>query len=224
MYDVNTVHLHASEDDFFVFYKPAGVSFHSEQCAGFVVLAEKLVNEKLYPVHRLDKVTSGLIILARNKEAAAEFTTLFSDHKINKFYLAVSDAKPKKKQGWIKGDMQKSRRGAFKLLKTQTNPAITRFYSTSIRPGLRAYLLKPYSGKTHQLRVAMKSLGAPILGDSTYAGSKDERTNLHAYALQFSYKGQLKEYRCDYTFGSHLNEVFNADEFQEWFTPWTLDW
>ncbi|GGE88427.1 MULTISPECIES: TIGR01621 family pseudouridine synthase [Pseudoalteromonas] len=224
MYDVNTVHLHASEDDFFVFYKPAGVSFHSEQCAGFVVLAEKLVNEKLYPVHRLDKVTSGLIILARNKEAAAEFTTLFSDHKINKFYLAVSDAKPKKKQGWIKGDMQKSRRGAFKLLKTQTNPAITRFYSTSIRPGLRAYLLKPYSGKTHQLRVAMKSLGAPILGDSTYAGSKDERTNLHAYALQFSYKGQLKEYRCGYTFGSHLNEVFNADEFQEWFTPWTLDW
>ncbi|WP_462175382.1 TIGR01621 family pseudouridine synthase [Pseudoalteromonas gelatinilytica] len=224
MYDVNTVHLHASEDDFFVFYKPAGVSFHCEQCAGFVVLAEKLVNEKLYPVHRLDKVTSGLIILARNKEAAAEFTTLFSDHKINKFYLAVSDAKPKKKQGWIKGDMQKSRRGAFKLLKTQTNPAITRFYSTSIRPGLRAYLLKPYSGKTHQLRVAMKSLGAPILGDSTYAGSKDERTNLHAYALQFSYKGQLKEYRCGYTFGSHLNEVFNADEFQEWFTPWTLDW
>ncbi len=224
MYDVNTVHLHASEDDFFVFYKPAGVSFHSEQCAGFVVLAEKLVNEKLYPVHRLDKVTSGLIILARNKEAAAEFTTLFSDHKINKFYLAVSDAKPKKKQGWIKGDMQKSRRGAFKLLKTQINPAITRFYSTSIRPGLRAYLLKPYSGKTHQLRVAMKSLGAPILGDSTYAGSKDERTNLHAYALQFSYKGQLKEYRCGYTFGSHLNEVFNADEFQEWFTPWTLDW
>ncbi|WP_105180459.1 TIGR01621 family pseudouridine synthase [Pseudoalteromonas sp. T1lg21] len=224
MFDVNTVHLHASEDDFLVFYKPAGVSFHSEQCAGFVVLAEKLVNEKLYPVHRLDKVTSGLIILARNKEAAAEFTTLFSDHKINKFYLAVSDAKPKKKQGWIKGDMQKSRRGAFKLLKTQTNPAITRFYSTSIRPGLRAYLLKPYSGKTHQLRVAMKSLGAPILGDSTYAGSKDERTNLHAYALQFSYKGQLKEYRCGYTFGSHLNEVFNADEFQEWFTPWTLDW
>ncbi|MEL7308180.1 MAG: TIGR01621 family pseudouridine synthase [Pseudomonadota bacterium] len=224
MFDVNNVHLHASEDDFFVFYKPAGVSFHSEQCAGFVVLAEKLVNEKLYPVHRLDKVTSGLIILARNKEAAAEFTTLFSDHTINKFYLAVSDAKPKKKQGWIKGDMQKSRRGAFKLLKTQTNPAITRFYSTSIRPGLRAYLLKPYSGKTHQLRVAMKSLGAPILGDSTYAGSKDERTNLHAYALQFSYKGQLKEYRCGYTFGSHLNEVFNADEFQEWFTPWTLDW
>lgn len=224
MHDVNNVHLYASEDDFFVFYKPAGVSFHSEHCAGFVVLAEKLVNEKLYPVHRLDKVTSGLIILARNKEAAAEFTSLFSAHQVNKFYLAVSDAKPKKKQGWIKGDMQKSRRGAFKLLKSQTNPAITRFYSKSIRPGLRAYLLKPFSGKTHQLRVAMKSLGAPILGDSTYAGSEDERTNLHAYALQFSYKGQLKEYRCDYTLGAHLNEVFNSDEFKEWTAPWTLDW
>ncbi|URQ88984.1 TIGR01621 family pseudouridine synthase [Pseudoalteromonas sp. SCSIO 43101] len=224
MHDVNSVHLHASEDDFHVFYKPAGVSFHSEEYAGFVVLAEQLVNEKLYPVHRLDKVTSGLIILARSKEAAAEFTALFSAHKVNKFYLALSDAKPKKKQGWIKGDMQKSRRGAFKLLKSQTNPAITRFYSKSIRAGLRAYLLKPFSGKTHQLRVAMKSLGAPILGDTLYAGSKDERTNLHAYALQFSYKEQLKEYRCDYTLGAHLNEVFNSDEFKEWTAPWTLDW
>ncbi len=224
MHDINHVCLHASEDDFFVFYKPPGVSFHSEQGAGFVVLAEQLVNEKLYPVHRLDKVTSGLIILARNKEAAAEFTSQFSAQQINKFYLAISDAKPKKKQGWVKGDMQKSRRGAYKLLKSQTNPAITRFYSKSIRAGLRAYLLKPYSGKTHQLRIAMKSLGAPILGDLTYAGSKDERTNLHAYALQFIYQGRLKEYRCDYTLGAHLNEVFNSDGFKEWLTPWTLDW
>ncbi|MGX1113157.1 tRNA pseudouridine32 synthase/23S rRNA pseudouridine746 synthase [Pseudoalteromonas sp. MBR-15] len=224
MTDVHAVHLHASEDDFFVFYKPAGVSFHSEDCAGFVVLAEQRVNEKLFPVHRLDKVTSGLIILARNKQAAAEFTSLFTAHQVNKFYLAVSDEKPKKKQGWIKGDMQKSRRGAFKLLKSQENPAITRFYSKSIRPGLRAYLLKPFSGKTHQLRVAMKSIGAPILGDVTYAGNPDERTNLHAYALQFMYQGQLKEYRCAHTTGAYLNEVFNADEFKEWLTPWTLDW
>ncbi len=70
----------------------------------------------------------------------------------------------------------------------------------------------------------MKSIGAPILGDVTYAGNPDERTNLHAYALQFMYQGQLKEYRCAHTTGAYLNEVFNADEFKEWLTPWTLDW
>ena len=224
MHDVNNVHLHASEDDFFVFYKPAGVSFHSEQCAGFVVLAEELVNEKLYPVHRLDKVTSGLIILARNKEAAAEFTSLFSDHKINKFYLAVSDAKPKKKQGWIKGDMQKSRRGAFKLLKSQTNPAITRFYSKSIRPGLRAYLLKPFSGKTHQLRVAMKSISSPILGDTAYTASSSDRVYLHAFALSFQWKGQYKYFSYLPDTGKEFSKLVTTDVFQQWKAPLNLDW
>ena len=120
-----------SHADFYIFEKPAGLNFHSEGEKGFVVLAEQQTGEKLFAVHRLDKVTSGLIILSRNKEAAAKFTSLFTEHAINKFYLAISNAKPKKKQGWIKGDMAKSRRGMFKLLPTLQNPAITRFYSFS---------------------------------------------------------------------------------------------
>ena len=224
MHDVNSVHLHASEDDFHVFYKPAGVSFHSEECAGFVVLAEQLVNEKLYPVHRLDKVTSGLIILARSKEAAAEFTALFSAHKVNKFYLALSDAKPKKKQGWIKGDMAKSRRSSFKLLKTHTNPAITRFYSFSVAANLRGYILKPYSGKTHQLRVALKSLSAPILGDVIYGGTAAERTYLHAFALSFVWQGKLQQFSLLPHYDDEFTTLIEHENFQPWQTPWQLDW
>ena len=165
-----------THDDFYIINKPHGLNFHSEEGPGFVVLAEQQLNEKLFAVHRLDKVTSGLIILARSKAAAAEFTQLFTQHAINKFYLAVSDTKPKKKQGWVKGDMAKSRRGTYKLLNSQSNPAITRFYSFSFKSGFRAYLLKPYSGKTHQLRVALKSIGAAILGDAGYSGSAADRT------------------------------------------------
>lgn len=113
--------------DFYIFNKPAGMSFHSETQAGFVVLAEQLCQEKLYSVHRLDKLTSGLLILARSSEAAARFTEMFSQKLINKVYLALSDQKPKKKQGWIKGDMVKARRGAYKLMTSLENPAITRF-------------------------------------------------------------------------------------------------
>ncbi|BED89242.1 RNA pseudouridine synthase [Pseudoalteromonas sp. MM1] len=210
--------------DFYIFEKPAGLNFHSEREKGFVVLAEQQTGEKLFAVHRLDKVTSGLIILSRSKEAAAKFTSLFTEHAINKFYLAISDAKPKKKQGWVKGDMAKSRRGMFKLLATMQNPAITRFYSFSYKPGFRAYILKPYSGKTHQLRVALKSLSAPILGDTLYSGSTAERTYLHAYALSFLWHEEQIYCCLPPSTGDEYQQLIDHQEFQAWQSPWQLDW
>ncbi|WP_338362740.1 TIGR01621 family pseudouridine synthase [uncultured Pseudoalteromonas sp.] len=220
----NNLKIVMSHADFYIFEKPAGLNFHSEDGAGFVVLAEQQTEEKLYAVHRLDKVTSGLIILARNKASAAKFTALFTEHAINKYYLAISDTKPKKKQGWIKGDMTKSRRGMFKLLPTMQNPAITRFYSFSYKPGFRAYILKPYSGKTHQLRVALKSLGAPILGDSLYSGSNAVRTYLHAYALSFVWQGEQVNCCLFPNDGDEYQQLKNQQEFQAWQMPWQLDW
>ncbi|MGO2010309.1 MAG: TIGR01621 family pseudouridine synthase [Pseudoalteromonas sp.] len=224
MTDYKELTVIASEPDYYVFNKPAGMSFHSEEGPGFVVIAEQQLNEKLYPVHRLDKVTSGLIILARNKSAASLFTSLFSDHQVSKFYLALSTQKPKKKQGWIKGDMAKSRRGSFKLLKSQENPAITRFYSFSVKENLRAFLLKPYSGKTHQLRVAMKSVSAPILGDVLYSGELHPRTCLHAFALRFRWQGEDMHYQLTHIDDAVFKSIFEHELFQGWQSPWQLDW
>lgn len=88
--------------------------------------------------------------------------------------------------------MQKARNGAWKLCQSKENPAITRFESTNCEPNLRLFFLKPQTGKTHQLRVAMKSLGSPILGDAIYGKNteKIDRTYLHAARLQFEFKGQ----------------------------------
>lgn len=181
-------------DDFIIIYKPCGLSVHKDQSKiGLTtLLAEQLGVPQVWLVHRLDKVTSGLLILALNAESAAEFFRLFSEHHIQKTYLALSNQKPKKKQGLIVGDMQKARNGAWKLCPSKENPAITRFESVSCEPNLRLFILKPQTGKTHQLRVAMKSLGSPILGDALY-GKKTEkidRTYLHAARLQFEFKGQ----------------------------------
>ena len=181
-------------DDFIIIYKPCGLSVHKDQSEiGLTtLLAEQLGVPQVWLVHRLDKVTSGLLILALNAESAAEFFRLFSEHHIQKTYLALSNQKPKKKQGLIVGDMQKARNGAWKLCQSKENPAITRFESVSCEPNLRLFILKPQTGKTHQLRVAMKSLASPILGDALY-GKKTEkidRTYLHAARLQFEFKGQ----------------------------------
>ena len=181
-------------DDFIIIYKPCGLSVHKDQSEiGLTtLLARQLDVPQAWLVHRLDKVTSGLLILALNAESAAEFFRLFSEHHIQKTYLALSNQKPKKKQGLIVGDMQKSRNRAWKLCQSKENPAITRFESVSCEPNLRLFILKPQTGKTHQLRVAMKSLGSPILGDTLYGKNTEniDRTYLHAARLQFEFKGQ----------------------------------
>ena len=62
--------------------------------------------------------------------------------------------------------------------------------SHSLAPNLRLFILYPKTGKTHQIRVAMKSLGSPILGDELYGGEVADRTYLHAYQLSFDYFGE----------------------------------
>lgn len=183
-------------DDFIVINKSPGVNFHTEnENPGLFeqVKASLSVNE-LFPVHRLDKITSGIILFAKNQKTASQLSALFRLHQVNKFYLAISDKKPKKKQGLIKGDMEKARRGSWKLCKSRENPAITQFFSHSIKPGVRLFLIKPHTGKTHQIRVALKSIGAPITGDALYndawEAAKADRGYLHAYSLSFALENQ----------------------------------
>lgn len=183
-----SVHVLAEGAEWLALNKPPGASFHSEDgSTGFFAQAEADLKQKLWPVHRLDKVTSGLLIVATTSEMAAHLSAQFAERKTTKFYLAISDQRPKKKQGFIKGDMGKSRNGSYRLLRTQHNPAQTRFISYyDSDTAQRLFLLRPETGKTHQLRVAMKSLGAPILGDRRYGGSDAQRTYLHAWSLRFN--------------------------------------
>jgi len=206
--------------------KPAGVNFHSEEEAGFVVQVSRQLDIPLFPVHRLDKMTSGLVILAKNTETAAQFGKMFENREVEKYYLAISMRKPKKKMGWIKGDMTNARRGDYKLLTTMENPAITQFISCALRTHERFFLIKPHTGKTHQIRVALKSLGSPIAGDERYAQSdearKEERGYLHAYALRFT----LNSEEFAFVLPPDEGERFLSDECKRqlelWSKPWEL--
>ncbi len=215
MQSFNIVYQHRQ---FIVIDKPSGISVHrDDQQQGLTIrIASQLGIERVWLVHRLDKATSGLLIFALNKESARVLSELFAQHKIQKTYLALSQQKPKKKQGRIIGDMEKSRRGQWKLCKTKENPAITDFISYGCEPNLRLFILKPKTGKTHQLRVAMKSLGSPILGDMLY-DNKDkaevyDRMYLHAYQLQFSAFGGEFNICCKPSYGLWFNRSSVMDK------------
>jgi tRNA pseudouridine32 synthase/23S rRNA pseudouridine746 synthase len=217
----------AQLEDFIVVDKAAGMNFHDEGEHGsglFSLVKVKLKLKELYPVHRLDKMTSGLVIFAKTLQSTQRFGQLFERHEIEKYYIALSDKKPTKKQGLIKGDMAKSRRGSWKLLRTMNNPAITQFFSYSIGSGKRLYLLKPHSGKTHQLRVALSSTGANILGDTQYSGTHGDRGYLHAYSLQFEYLGEIYQFIAPPTQGEFFLQPQVSNKLDELSKPWQLNW
>jgi len=205
---ITIIHNHA---DWVIVNKPSGISMQHEQ--GDIstpslqqrALADikKIDNNttRLWPVHRLDKATSGLVIFAKSAAAAAIFGQLFSQRKVEKHYLAIALGKPKKKQGWVKGDMEKGRNGSWLLTRTQLNPASTYFTSTALETdqtiAKRLYLIQPKTGKTHQIRVALKSLGCAILGDERYKGAEADRCYLHAFAVSFNWQDQVMKFQCE---------------------------
>ena len=229
----------AEHPDFIIVDKNAGVNFHDEGDIGSGLFSQVkgMVNSQLkkqqpnqdddvelYPVHRLDKMTSGLVIFAKTLACAQIFGELFSNHEIEKYYLAISDKKPTKKQGLIKGDMAKSRRGMFKLMRTFENPAVTQFFSYGIRNKQRLFILKPHSGKTHQLRVALSSIGCPIIGDNLYGGNPADRGYLHAYALRFTYLSIEYDFIAEPNQGDFFLQDNLSMKLNELSPLWQLKW
>ncbi|MDF2403658.1 TIGR01621 family pseudouridine synthase [Aeromonas sp. 5HA1] len=192
----------AQHKDFMLINKGPGLGMHDEAGEsgqvnpGLVSRVKADTGLVLYPVHRLDKMTSGLVLLARTTEANRALSMAFADRQVSKQYLALSDRKPKKKQGWVKGDMQKGRGGSWMLARSLDNPAISWFDSVPVREGLRLYRIKPQTGKTHQIRVALKSIGAPILGDERYGGTAADRGYLHAWRLSFTLADEAFDFIC----------------------------
>jgi tRNA pseudouridine32 synthase/23S rRNA pseudouridine746 synthase len=176
---------------FCVLDKPSGWTVQeSDDSWGLLRWARAQLGGEVFPVHRLDKPTTGLVLMARNAAANRALSMQFQQRLIRKQYLAISDQKPSKKQGSVIGDMVRSRRGQWKLARSREHPAITRFTSVSLAASVRGYTLLPQTGKTHQLRVAMKSLSSPIIGDKRYGGSEAERLYLHAHRLAFDWQGR----------------------------------
>ncbi|QPG04862.1 TIGR01621 family pseudouridine synthase [Salinimonas marina] len=198
-------------NDFYIINKPAGVTMH-DSAQGIISQVLPLVEDsRLYLCHRLDDGTSGCLILARNAAAAARIGELFARRQIQKYYVALATAKPKKKQGTVSGDMKNRRQGQHILLKTREQPAVTQFFSQAVAPGRRGFVVRPLTGKTHQIRVALKSLGAPILGDDLYKGDPAERLYLHAWQLSFCYQDE-----CIEVTSTPTGELFEDEACRHW--------
>ena len=176
-------------EDFIIVNKPSG----------FICSRENSLLRSYELVHRLDKDTTGLLILAKSSEAKTELIKLFKSCSISKSYLALVDGVVLKKEGTIKSLLIK--KGSYHGQTVwgsspyQGLNAITRY--KVLETGKKASLLslKPETGRTHQIRVHMAEMGHAILVDPQYArryrsSIVSRRPLLHSSRLQFTYQGQ----------------------------------
>ncbi len=143
------------------------------------------------PVNRLDRNTSGLVLIARNRPAAATLSKAMREGKIHKRYLAILDGIPPQDEGEIQTNI---RRTAESIIVREVcsideggDYALTKYRVLATESGHALVEASPITGRTHQLRVHFASIGCPITGDDMYGSPSDkiERHALHASSLTF---------------------------------------
>ena len=139
------------------------------------------------PVHRLDRDTSGCLLLARNPKAHKRFALAFEQGKVLKTYLAIVDGVPEATEGKIDMPLAKissRERGGRMVHDPKGRPSLSRWRVAGVNGGRAAILFTPTTGRTHQLRVhAADGLKLPISGDPVYGAGRGPML-LHALSLR----------------------------------------
>lgn len=205
------------DDQILVINKPSGLVVHP----GAGIRSGTLVNGLLacYPeisgvgsparpgiVHRLDKETSGLMVVARTQAAYQSLRQQFEDRTVKKTYLALALGRFKEKKGTIDLPIGRHVHHREKISVRTRKPkiAITHYEVLEEFKETTFLALKPVTGRTHQLRVHLSATGHPLAGDSRYGGSgqkqrkKCARLFLHAWKLSFEHPatGERLEFEC----------------------------
>ncbi|RJO78833.1 RNA pseudouridine synthase [Nocardia panacis] len=185
--------------------KPAGIAVTGERHDTDIVELAAAAGETLYPVHRIDKVTSGLVLLAKELPAHGQLTRQFNKQTAAKGYLAVVESTGLPDRGVIDLPLRVGRKNrvriaapresirveggrwfvaAADLLDGKNYPSVTEF-TTVLRTDTRTVLaLRPITGRRHQIRVHLAWIGHPILGDPLFDRSAvHPRTHLHSWRL-----------------------------------------
>ncbi len=153
--------------------------------------------ERPFLVHRLDKETSGVIIIAKNPQVQLELAKQFQQREIKKVYRAIVSNVPKIKDGLIIAPIEK--RGNISFVSSSGKHAETLFKILSKTEKFACLELYPKTGRTHQIRTHLKFINCPIIGDTKYGGvdkiegKRVPRMMLHAYSIEF-YHNRRKQW------------------------------
>ena len=193
--------------NFIVINKPTGIPVQSGT-KSFKNIIDILKNTKYFEdskpfiVHRLDKETSGVLIIAKNRKFAQLFTSLFRIRKIHKTYLAIVYGKVDKSIKVMKDDLI-----YYENNKKVSQKAVSNLKIIKSNEGYSYLELNPITGRKHQLRKQLLKIGSPIIGDDKYFLNDRKRIKiknlmLHAYKIKFMINN------IQYNFKARYNNLF----------------
>jgi 23S rRNA pseudouridine1911/1915/1917 synthase len=196
------------DDALFVINKPAGMvvhpgAGHPQATLVHAALAHapevEAVGDASRPgiVHRLDKDTSGVMVVAKTNEALKNLQQQFRRREVEKLYLGLVDGAPPSSSGQIEAPLARSLRHRKRIAVVQASGsrlAVTRFKTRERFPLHSLLELRPLTGRTHQIRVHLQFLGCPVVGDRVYGRRQPTlpvaRQQLHAWRLTFRLPGE----------------------------------
>ena len=194
-------------ENFIVINKPTGIPVQSgtksfKNIIDILKNSTYFENSKPFIVHRLDKETSGILIIAKNRKYAQLFTSLFRIRKIHKTYLAIVYGKIDKSIKVMKDDLI-----YYENNKKISQKAVSNLKVIKSNEGFSYLELNPITGRKHQLRKQLLKIGCPIIGDDKYFLNTRKRIKiknlmLHAYKIKFMINN------IQYNFKAKYNKLF----------------
>lgn len=145
---------------------------------------------RLWPVHRLDAGTSGVLVFTRDKNAAAALSEAFRVGRVEKEYVALVDGRMAEEEGRVELPLRTVRGRA--VVDPAGKPALTDWSAIERSDERSLVRLRPLTGRMHQLRAHLSAVGHPIAGDRLYGGSPAPRLMLHASTLRLPHPKQGK--------------------------------
>jgi 23S rRNA pseudouridine1911/1915/1917 synthase len=186
--------------------KPAGIQVERNPFGASVesLVYAHLESEKRIPyvgvVHRLDRATTGLVLIAKQRSILNRLNTQFREKDVRKIYLAATEHPPPNSQGTLNHWLEKSQMEKKALLRPgpggNARECIINFQVYGQTPeGYALLQLEPITGRYHQIRAQLAAIGCPVVGDTHYGANTTYRENhimLHAWKLEFFDENQEK--------------------------------
>ena len=204
--DIYDDYILENNNNFIVINKPRGIAVQAGTKSFRNIIdvlkdSKYFENTKPYIVHRLDKETSGVLIVAKTREYAQLFTSLFRIRKIHKTYIALTHGRVSKNIKTLKDDLITIDNG-----KKSVQKAISHLKILKTSAEFSYVELNPITGRKHQLRKQLYNIGNPIIGDDKYfinrradkVKTKSKNLLLHAYKIKFMINNTQYSFKAEY--------------------------